>query len=81
MSIATINTGATEVEEVVTPDAARPTGIYALPVVGPKFQQARDVTEGLRPVEGDSAGQVVAKRVAQGAIITGAAAVAAIVVL
>ncbi len=58
-----------------------PTGIYALPIAGPQLQRARNVTEGLRPVEGDSGPQVVAKRVAQASVITGAAAVAALVIL
>jgi len=63
------------------PEQSRPQGIYALPVVGPRFQQARDITEGLRPTESDSLPQVVAKRAAQASVIAGTAAVAAIVVL
>lgn len=59
----------------------RPQGIYAIPILGPRFQQARDVTEGLRPTENDSVPQVVAKRTAQASVIAGTAAITAIIVL
>ena len=58
-----------------------PTGIYALPIAGPQLQRARNITEGLRPTEDDSVPQVVAKRVAQASVITGAAAIAALFIL
>lgn len=58
-----------------------PTGIYALPIAGPQLQRARNITEGLRPTAEDSVPQVVAKRAAQASVITGAAALAALVIL
>lgn len=61
--------------------APTPNGVYALPVVGGPLRQVRDIVEGLHPTAEDNAAVVVAKRTLQGAVITGAAAVAAIVVL
>lgn len=71
--------GRPETRELGTPQA--PTGVYALPVVGGPLRQVREVVEGLHPTPEDNLPVTIAKHTAQGALITLAAATAAIVVL
>ena len=58
-----------------------PTGVYALPVVGGPLRQVREVAEGLQPTPEDNLPVTIAKHTVQGALITLAAATAAIVLL
>jgi len=57
--------------EVSAPKAmpAAETGIYALPVVGSPLRRVRDVADGLRPVDGDSAGVKAGKNLARGGFV------------
>ena len=67
--------------EVAEQLPAKPTGVYALPVVGGPLRQVREVVEGLHPTPEDNVAVVIAKRTLQGAVITAATAATAIVVL